>query len=77
MMPHDKIEKAKGRLKQAAGALTGNRELERSGRLDEASADAKEKVGKASRAVEKGARKVEEGVRGAIDEAKRSLKDDR
>ena len=33
---------AKGRVKEAAGDLTGNRDLEREGKLDQAGASAKE-----------------------------------
>lgn len=39
---------AKGRLKQAAGDLTGDDDLRREGKVDEASGTVKEKVGKAA-----------------------------
>lgn len=39
---------AKGRLKQAAGDLTGDEELRREGKVDEASGTVKEKVGDAA-----------------------------
>jgi uncharacterized protein YjbJ (UPF0337 family) len=39
---------AKGRLKQAAGDLTGDDELRREGKVDEASGTVKDKVGDAA-----------------------------
>lgn len=38
------MDKVTGRVKQAAGDLTGDDELEREGELDEASGEAKEKI---------------------------------
>ena len=35
------IDKAKGKIKQGAGAVSGNKKLEREGRLDEAKGNAK------------------------------------
>jgi uncharacterized protein YjbJ (UPF0337 family) len=40
-------DKVKGRVKQAAGELTGDDEMRREGRADEASGDIKDKVDKA------------------------------
>ena len=37
-------ERAKGRVKEAAGALTGNKDLKREGKVDQASAKVKEMV---------------------------------
>lgn len=51
------VDKAKGRVKEAAGALTGDRKLKREGKLDQAAGTVKEKVGKA-------VDKVKEAVRG-------------
>ncbi len=48
---------AKGRIKQAAGDITGDRELHREGKVDEAAGKAKEKVGDA-------AEKVKDALRG-------------
>jgi uncharacterized protein YjbJ (UPF0337 family) len=39
---------AKGRVKQAAGDLTGDDDLKREGKVDEASGNVKEKVGDAA-----------------------------
>lgn len=40
-----KAEQAKGKVKEAAGDLTGNDDLRREGKADHASGSAKEKVG--------------------------------
>jgi uncharacterized protein YjbJ (UPF0337 family) len=41
------VDKAKGRVKEATGALTGDRALKREGQIDQAAGTVKEKVGKA------------------------------
>ena len=43
-MTHKNVDKAKGRVKEAAGALTGNRRLKKEGRVDEAKGSAKSAV---------------------------------
>jgi uncharacterized protein YjbJ (UPF0337 family) len=45
-MTNKNIDKAKGRVKEAAGALTGNRRLKKEGRTDHAKGDAKNAVDK-------------------------------
>jgi len=40
------IDKLKGRVKEAAGALTGDQELKRKGQLDQSAAEVKETVEK-------------------------------
>jgi uncharacterized protein YjbJ (UPF0337 family) len=47
----EKTDQAKGRVKQATGSLTGDKDLEREGRADRAAGGAKEKVGHAVDAV--------------------------
>lgn len=42
-----KMDQAKGRVKEAAGALTDNAELKREGKIDRAAGKVKEKVGQA------------------------------
>jgi uncharacterized protein YjbJ (UPF0337 family) len=42
------VDTAKGRLKEAAGDLTGDDDLRREGKVDEASGTVKEKVGDAA-----------------------------
>ena len=43
----EKTDEAKGRVKEAAGDLTGNEDLEREGKMDQAGATVKKKTGKA------------------------------
>ena len=42
------VDTAKGRLKKAAGDLTGDEQLRREGKVDEASGAVKDKVGDAA-----------------------------
>lgn len=41
-----KTDQAKGRVKEAAGVLTGDAKLQREGKLDRAAGSVKEKVGR-------------------------------
>jgi uncharacterized protein YjbJ (UPF0337 family) len=43
-MTHKNIDKAKGRAKEAAGALTGNSRLKSEGRVDQAKSSVKNAV---------------------------------
>ncbi|AGC48818.1 CsbD family protein [Myxococcus stipitatus] len=45
------LDKAKGKLKEVVGAVTGDRSLEAEGKVDRAKGEAKEKVEDAKRAV--------------------------
>ena len=47
-MTNKHTDKAKGRIKEAAGALTGNRRLKNEGRADHAKGSAKNAVDKAA-----------------------------
>ena len=47
-MGEEKIQDAGGRLKEAGGALTGDDSLKNEGKVDQASASVKEKVGDAA-----------------------------
>ena len=42
------LDDAKGRVKEAAGDLTGDEKLQREGKVDQATATVKEKVGEAA-----------------------------
>jgi uncharacterized protein YjbJ (UPF0337 family) len=42
-----KSDEIKGRVKEAAGALTGDKDLKREGQIDQAAGKAKQAVGKA------------------------------
>jgi uncharacterized protein YjbJ (UPF0337 family) len=44
----ENLDEAKGRVKEAAGDLTDDRDLKREGRIDRATSDVKEKVGDAA-----------------------------
>ena len=50
------VDKAKGRVKEAAGALTGNRRLKNEGRVDQAKGSAKNAVDKVAGALAGGKR---------------------
>ena len=54
----------KGRVKEAAGALTGSDKLRAEGQADQA-------VGRVKQVAEKGVRQVQESVRKVVNEAKR------
>jgi uncharacterized protein YjbJ (UPF0337 family) len=45
-VPEKNIDKAKGRVKEAAGVLTGNKRLKGEGRVDQAKGSAKDAVDK-------------------------------
>ena len=44
----ENVDEAKGRVKEAAGDLTDNKDLKREGKIDQATSDVKEKVGDAA-----------------------------
>ena len=46
-MPEN-TDDAKGRIKEAAGDLTGDKDLQREGKIDQAAGDVKDKVGDAA-----------------------------
>jgi uncharacterized protein YjbJ (UPF0337 family) len=48
MADDGKIDEGKGRLKEAAGDLTGDQDLKNEGKVDRASGTVKDKVGDAS-----------------------------
>ena len=50
-MTDKNIDKAKGRAKEAAGALTGDKRLKNEGRVDQAKGSAKNTVDKVAEAV--------------------------
>ena len=50
------VDKAKGRVKEAAGAVTGNRRLKNEGRVDQAKGSAKNAVDKVAGALTGGKR---------------------
>ncbi len=56
LMTDKNIDKAKGRVKEAAGALTGDRHLKNEGRVDQAKGSAKNAIDKAADALNGGKR---------------------
>ena len=59
-MADEKLDDLKGRAKEAAGDLTGNDDLEREGKADQAGASVKDKVNKVADAVKD---KVDDAVK--------------
>jgi uncharacterized protein YjbJ (UPF0337 family) len=59
-MADDRVDDLKGRAKEAAGDLTGNDDLQREGKADQAGASVKQKVNK-----------VADAVKGKIDDLKK------
>jgi uncharacterized protein YjbJ (UPF0337 family) len=58
----DDMDQAKGRVKEAAGDLTGDRELQREGKADQAAGRIKEKAAEAADKVGEAVDKVRDGV---------------
>ena len=50
-MADEKLDKGKGRVKEAVGDLTGDRDLKNEGKVDQASGNVKEKVGDTADAI--------------------------
>ena len=68
-----KSDQAKGQVKEAAGALTGNDDLQSEGKADRRAGEAKEKAGDTKDKVKDVIDDVEAKVEGAIDKAKDAL----
>lgn len=62
-MTSGKSDQAKGRVKEAAGVLTGDKKMEREGKADQAAGKLKQAVGGAKKKVEK----VIHNVKDALD----------
>ena len=62
-----KTDVAKGRIKEAAGALTGNDELREEGKTEQA-------VGKAEQAAREVAGKVEKAATKVVDKVRKAMK---
>ncbi len=62
-----KIDVAKGRIKEAAGALTGNDALREEGRTDQAVGEVKEAVEKATDKVKDTVKKTKDAVKKALE----------
>jgi uncharacterized protein YjbJ (UPF0337 family) len=68
-----KSDKAKGRVEEAAGALTGDDELRAEGKRDQLAGKAKNKTAEAEEKVEHGIDKAKDAIEGALDKAKKVL----
>jgi uncharacterized protein YjbJ (UPF0337 family) len=66
-MSNGKTDQAKGRIKQAAGDLTGNKSLKREGKVDEGAGKVKDKLGQAKRATERAVDKAANKAKRAAD----------
>lgn len=62
-----KTDVVKGRIKEAAGALTGNDKLREEGKIDQA-------VGKTKQAVQKAVAKVENAAAKVVDKVRKAAK---
>jgi uncharacterized protein YjbJ (UPF0337 family) len=72
-MMGEKTDQAKGRVKEAAGALTGDEDLEAEGKADRRAGEAKEKLGHAKDKITDVVDKVEEKADEIVDKAKDAL----
>jgi uncharacterized protein YjbJ (UPF0337 family) len=68
-----KIEEAKGRVKEAAGTLTGNDDLKAEGAADQASAKAQQNLDDAADAAKGAVKNVADAAESAIDAVKDKL----
>jgi uncharacterized protein YjbJ (UPF0337 family) len=59
-----KAENMKGRVKEAAGVLTENKKLQRSGQADQATGKVKQKISRVTESVTKKLHKAVDKVRG-------------
>ena len=60
----EKSDQASGRVKEAAGTLTGNDDLKNEGKVDRKGGEAKQKVGEAADKVGDAVNKVTDKVKG-------------
>ena len=68
-----RLEDAKGRAKEATGALTGNDELKAEGQADQASSKVHKAADKAAGAAKDAVSKASGAVEGVIDKARDAL----
>ena len=61
------FDDAKGRVKEAAGALTDDEDLKREGKVDQAAGTVKDKVGDVSEKAKDAVGNVADKVKGALD----------
>jgi len=61
-----KSDEAKGRMKEAAGAMTGDKKLKREGKADQAAGKVKQTADKAAGKVKKEAEKIVDKAKDAL-----------
>ncbi|MGZ6854974.1 MAG: CsbD family protein [Mycobacteriaceae bacterium] len=66
----EKSDQVKGKVKEAVGSLTGDKDLESEGKADRRAGEAKEKVGKAKDKVEDVIDTAKDKVEEVIDKTK-------
>jgi uncharacterized protein YjbJ (UPF0337 family) len=74
-MAEGATDKAKGRVKEAAGKVTGDDDLEREGRIDRGAGTAKDKVGEAADNVTDKVREATDKVGDKVGEATDKVED--
>jgi len=65
-----KTDQMKGKAKEAAGSVTGNKDLEAAGKADRRAGEAKERVDRAKAKIEEVLDKVEDKTEEVIEKAK-------
>lgn len=75
-MAKEKLEKAKGRIKEAAGDLTDDERLEWEGKADRAAAEVREKVDDLGDKADDVIDKVKDKSQKAINRVNEKMKDD-
>jgi len=68
-----KTDQVKGKVKEAVGSLTGDKDLESEGKADRHAGEAKEKLDHAQDKVEEAIDKAKDKAEEAIDKAKDAL----
>jgi uncharacterized protein YjbJ (UPF0337 family) len=69
-----KTQQWKGRIKQAAGSLTGNKKLEREGRADRRAGEAEEQLTRARGKIGEVIDKAADAVKGTLGTGKNSAR---
>ncbi len=69
-----RLQDAKGRVKEAAGALTGNKDLKSSGAADQAAAKTTKAIQNATKGAKDAVNTAADAVKGAIDTTADKLK---
>lgn len=68
-----KSDSAKGHVKEAAGVLSGDEELEAEGKRDQLAGKVKNKTSQAEAKVEHGIDKAKDAIESALDKTKEAL----